>query len=42
MKQFYQMETDEVKKQINGSLEPLSEKDVREHQEKYVMNELQE
>ena len=42
MKQFYQMETDEVKKQINGSLEPLSEKDVREHQEKYGMNELQE
>lgn len=42
MKQYYQMETDEVKKQVNGSLEPLTDAEIRAHQEKYGPNELQE
>lgn len=42
MKQYYQMDTDEVKKQVNGSLEPLTDAEIRAHQEKYGPNELQE
>ena len=42
MKQYYQMGSDEAQMEINGSLEPLSSAEVREHQKKYGPNELQE
>lgn len=42
MKQYYQMEADEARKQINGSLDPLTDAEVRAHQEQYGPNELQE
>ncbi len=42
MSEFYQMSAEEVKQQINGTLEPLTEEQVRAHQEKYGPNELVE
>ena len=42
MSEFYQMSAEEVKQQINGTLEPLTEEQVRAHQEKYGPNELLE
>lgn len=40
MKEFYQVSADEVKKRVNGSLEPLTAEEVKKHQEKYGPNEL--
>lgn len=42
MSEFYQMSSEEVKQQVNGSLSPLTEEQVRAHQEKYGPNELVE
>ena len=42
MKTFYQQTKTEVRKQVNGSLKPLTDAKVREHQEKYGKNELVE
>lgn len=42
MKPYYQMTNSEVRKSINGSLKPLTEQQVKEHQEKYGPNELVE
>lgn len=40
MKTFYQQTKTEVRKQVNGSLKPLTDAQVREHQEKFGKNEL--
>lgn len=40
MKEFYQVAADEVKKKVNGSLQPLTAEAVKKHQEKYGPNEL--
>lgn len=42
MKQFYQMTAAEAKKAVNGSMEPLSEGQIRENQKKYGENRLEE
>ena len=42
MKQYYQLSGEETIMKINGSLEPLTEEQVMEHQEKYGPNELVE
>lgn len=42
MKAYYQLSGEEVLKEVNGSTEPLSEEQVREHQQKYGPNELTE
>ena len=42
MKTYYQMSGEEVMRQVNGSTEPLTEGQVKEHQEKYGPNELVE
>lgn len=42
MSEYYQLPGREVMKQVNGSEEPLSAEQVREHQEKYGRNELAE
>ncbi len=42
MSEFYQMSAEEVKQKVNGTLEPLTEEQVRAHQEKYGPNELVE
>ena len=42
MKAFYQMLPDEVKIEINGSTEPLTEEQVAKRQEKYGPNEITE
>ena len=42
MSEFYQLPPEEVKQQINGTLSPLTEEQVRAHQEKYGPNELAE
>jgi len=42
MKQFYQMTAAEVKKVVNGSMEPLSDGQIRENQKKYGENCLEE
>lgn len=42
MKDFYQMPAEEVQYEINGSLEPLTDEQVKEHQKKYGLNELSE
>ena len=42
MKHNYQMTGDETLTEVNGSLEPLTEEQIREHQEKYGPNELVE
>lgn len=39
-KQYYQYTGDEVKEQINGKLEPLTEEEIQQHREKYGPNEL--
>ena len=40
MKQYYQLTGEETIMQVNGTLEPLTEEQVLEHQEKYGPNEL--
>ncbi len=42
MKQYYQMTQEDVKLQVNGSLEPLNDKQIRENRQKYGPNELVE
>ena len=42
MKPYYNQGADEVRKQLNGTLEPLSDAKVKEHQKKYGFNELAE
>ena len=38
MKQYYQMTGEETIMEVNGSLEPLTDEQVLEHQEKYGPN----
>lgn len=40
MKEFYQMTEKDVRLQINGSMEPLTEEQIKENREKYGPNEL--
>lgn len=40
VKQHYQMSKEELRQQLNGGVEPLSEAQVKENQEKYGFNEL--
>lgn len=42
MKEFYQISGEEVKKRVNGTLEPLTDEEVKKHQEQYGPNELVE
>lgn len=42
MKHFYQLSSEEAIKQVNGSLDPLTDEQVKEHQQKYGPNELVE
>ena len=42
MSEYYQLPGREVLKKLNGSEEPLTSQQVREHQEKYGRNELAE
>ena len=42
MKDFYQMSEQDVRMQINGSLEPLTDQQVKANREKYGPNELAE
>ena len=42
MKPYYQMTRTELRKELNGGLKPLTEKQVKEHQQKYGPNELVE
>ncbi len=42
MKPYYQMDSDEARRQINGSAEPLTAEQVKANQEKYGPNELTE
>lgn len=42
MKEFYQQSKEEIRKLLNGSIHPLSDEQVKEHQKKYGMNELVE
>ena len=42
MDKFYQLSKEETRKKINGQQEPLTDQQVREHQEKYGKNELVE
>lgn len=42
MKQYYQMESDEARMEINGSLDALSSEQVQKNQKKFGPNELQE
>lgn len=42
MQSFYSMQTDEVRLQINGKQTPLSNEEIKQHQEKFGKNELQE
>ena len=42
MKEFYQQTAEEVRKRLNGSMEPLSAAQVTEHQKQYGYNELVE
>ena len=42
MKASYQMSADEVRMQVNGKVEPLTDEEVRSHQEQYGKNELTE
>lgn len=41
-RQYYQMTGEEVKREVNGSSEPLTDEQVRANQEKYGPNELAE
>lgn len=40
MSEYYQLSGEEVMQKVNGSQEPLTSAQVREHQEKYGLNEL--
>ena len=40
MKEFYHQSVTEVRKQVNGSMKPLTDQQVAEHQKEYGMNEL--
>lgn len=40
MSEYYQLSSEEVMQKVNGSQEPLTSAQVREHQEKYGPNEL--
>ncbi len=42
MKNYYQLSAEETMKELNGSTEPLTDEQVREHKEKYGPNELVE
>lgn len=42
MKEFYQMTEQDVRMQLNGSLEPLTDQQAKENREKYGPNELAE
>lgn len=42
MKSYYQMSADEVRMQVNGKLAPLTDEEVKAHQEQYGKNELTE
>ncbi len=42
MKTFYQQTKNEVREQLNGSLEPLTKQQVRQHHEQFGANELLE
>lgn len=42
MKPYYNQGADEVRKQLNGTSEPLSDAKVKEHQKIYGFNELVE
>ena len=42
MKNYYQLSAEETMKELNGSTEPLTEEQVKEHKEKYGPNELVE
>ena len=42
MKEFYQMSENDVRLQINGGLEPLTDQQVKSNREKYGPNELAE
>lgn len=42
MKDFYQMSAEEVRYEVNGSLEPLTDEQVKERQKMYGLNELSE
>ena len=42
MKNYYQLSAEETMKEVNGSIEPLTEEQVRANQEKYGPNELVE
>ena len=42
MDKFYQLSKKETRKKVNGQQEPLTDQQVREHQEKYGKNELVE
>ena len=42
MDKFYQLSKEETRKKVNGQQEPLTDQQVKEHQEKYGKNELVE
>ena len=42
MDKFYQLSKEETRKKVNGQQEPITDQQVREHQEKYGKNELVE
>ena len=42
MKNYYQLSGEETMREVNGTTEPLTDEQVREHQEKYGRNELVE
>ena len=42
MRDYYQMSAEDVRQEINGTQEPLTMDQIREHQEKYGPNELVE
>ena len=42
MDKFYQLSKEDTRKKVNGQQEPLTDQQVREHQEKYGKNELVE
>ncbi|WP_461810317.1 cation-translocating P-type ATPase [Faecalimonas sp.] len=42
MKKYYQLSAEEVRIEINGKLDPLTDEEVLKHQEKYGKNELVE
>ena len=42
MKPYYQMGSEEVRRHINGSAQPLSAEQIKANQEKYGPNELAE